>query len=347
MLENAETPVYVKKVLQEGYPEIFINSTISQPLQSNAGVDAISGATRTSEGMIAAIEKGMYQIAENQLLIDVPSRSTWQVSWEDALVGIVIILAYILALKRKKKLRAWILIASVIIIGFITKTSLNLGNFTSLIMNKMPNITERPIWFFIVIGIAVSTIIVGKNIYCAWICPFGAVQEGIYKSLNLISVTLDKKIIIFAKKLRWPVIGVTVLIAVLCNNPSIAGYEPFSVFFGGEGTAAHWTIMGIVLLMSIFVLRFWCRLFCPVGTILDALAQLKRQTKRIFTKKTKEQALIKDSVRQGCPSCQACSTTCQQKNKEEKQSLTIFNKFVMVILVLMEVLIVLSVFLAQ
>ena len=50
-------------------------------------------------------------------------------------------------------------------------------------------------------------------------------------------------------------------------------------FFDSSGNVGQWIIMVMVLLLSIGVMRIWCRGLCPVGTILDFLARVKRKSK--------------------------------------------------------------------
>ena len=280
ILEHAETPSYINRVLDEGYPENLQGKLISERLGDQDGIDAISGATRTSEGIITSVEKGMIQVGDNQLGVAVPELETFQFQWQDGVIVALLLVMLLAAVKKIRKLRPWLLVASVIVIGFMTKTSLTVGNFTSIMANKMPAFGERPIWFILVIGILLITLLSGKNLYCAWLCPFGAVQEGIYKALHLKSIKVNRKIVDAARKSRWLFIWLASMLVFLFNNPGIASYEPFSAFFGGEGTTAQWIILGIVLLMSIFTLRFWCSSFCPVGAILDATASLKRKIKK-------------------------------------------------------------------
>lgn len=336
ILENAETPSYLWRVLDSGYPENLQGHAITELLSSNEDIDAVSGATRTTEGILAAVEKGVAQVGQNQLGVAVPKVETYHFQWEDGAIVLLLITAVIAALRKIKKLRIPLLIASVFIIGFMAKSSLSLGNFTSIVMNKMPVITERPIWFFLVIGILVATLFFGKNVYCGWLCPFGAVQEGIYKALNLTKNRLDQRITAITGKSRWFFIWFAAMLALIFNNPGIASYEPFSPFFGGEANTAQWILMGLVLITSIVVFRFWCRCFCPVGTVLDFLAQVKRKVKKIFARKPATQLNSTIHKQSGCASCNSCKTGCGS----EKKPISFFNKMIVVLIVVIDLLII-------
>ncbi|NMA68798.1 MAG: 4Fe-4S binding protein [Desulfitobacterium sp.] len=320
LLEDSETPLYLKRVLAAGYPENLQGKVVTEPLVDQEGIDAVSGATRTVEGITLAVEKGMYQIGQNQLGLTVPTLKTFYFQWQDGLVILLLVIAILAATLKKSKLRPWILVATVFILGFMENNSLTIGNYMSILALKMPTFFERPIWYVMVIGIFFVTLLLGRNIYCSWLCPFGAIQEGIYKSLNLVDYKANPKLIQTARKNRWFFLWLAALLALLFNNPGIASFEPFSVFFDGDGNTSQWIMMGLILLFSIFLLRFWCRIFCPVGTFLDFLAVCKRKFKRFFRKK--DEASGKPAV----ASCQRTTlmdkekcTSCSKGKPEEVQ----------------------------
>lgn len=336
LLENAETPSYLSRVLDLGYPVNLQGHNITEALESNEKIDAVSGATRTTEGILAAVEKGVAQVGQNQLGLVVPEVEAYTFQWEDGAIVLLMLVGVLAVIRKTKKLRIPLLIGSVIIIGFMTKSSLSLGNFTSIIMNKMPVITERPIWFVVVIGILFFTLILGKNVYCGWLCPFGAVQEGIYKALNLTKNRLDQRVTVMAGKSRWIFIWLAVMLALFFNNPGIASYEPFSPFFGGEANTAQWILMILILVLSIVVFRFWCRCFCPVGAVLDFIAKIKRKIKKLFVKKPS--GGINES---GSASCSSCQSPCGKKEKGATP-LSTFNKFMIVLIVMIDLLIIVA-----
>lgn len=341
ILENAETPAYLERVVEAGYPDNLQGAEVIQSLKENEELDAVSGATRTTDGILAAVEKGMFDVGEIQLGLDVPALSSYQFQWEDGAIVLLLLTAILATIRKLKKLRVILLIASVVLIGFILKSSVSIGNFMSIITNKMPVITERPIWYILIIGILVFTLIIGKNFYCGWLCPFGAVQEGIYKALNLTKNKLDQRIVNLSRQSRWFFIWLAAILAFTFNNPGIASYEPFAVFFGGEGHAAQWIIMGLVLLLSIFILRFWCRCFCPVGAVLDFVATVKRKVRRFVGKKTVggQTAAKKTNVECSKSQCSTCKSGCN-RDKIKTMRLSAFNKTIAFIILLVDLLII-------
>ncbi|WP_092328615.1 FMN-binding protein [Desulfosporosinus hippei] len=317
ILENTETPLYLKKVRGFGYPENLKGKKITQPLNNYEDIDAVSGATRTTTGIKLAVEKGIYQVGQNQLGLTVPSQKHIHFQWQDGLVVLLFVVAMAASVRNMRRLRIWLLVSSVVILGFVTNSSLTIGNFISILALKIPTFFERPVWYLMVLGVLVVTLILGNNFYCTWLCPFGAVQEGIYKALNLINYVPNPRLISIAQKSRWLFLWLAAMLALLFNNPGIASYEPFSVFFDGDGSTSQWIIMGIILLSSIFILRFWCRCFCPVGACLNTLASCKQRGKKLFRNKfiSKESSEIPTSLISISGCCQDCTSSKKEKPK--------------------------------
>lgn len=280
VLKNVETPLYFAKVINNGFLDKLKDKKLTDLVQQAQQIDAISGATMTSDAILSSVLKGGAQVGSAQLGLPVQYAQEFELKWQDGVVALLLLAALLASAWRRNKLRPWIMVASVLVIGFWLNLSLSLANFTGLLAGNFPSILERPIWYLLVPGVLIATAVLGRNFYCTWLCPFGAVQEGTYKALNLVSYTPNSRLIRRFASWRWIFIWIAVMAALLFNNASIAGFEPFSVFFDASGNSAQWVIMGLVLLLSIAVMRIWCRCFCPVGTILDFLAGIRRKLKR-------------------------------------------------------------------
>lgn len=129
--------------------------------------------------------------------------------------------------KKWYKLRPVVLAFSVFLLGFRLNSSINLGDFASLISGNFSSFQERLFWFLLIIGTFLLILIVGRNLYCIWLCPFGAIQEGINKSLGLVKFQIFRKFLVHANRIRLILIWIAFIIAFLFVNPSIAGYELF------------------------------------------------------------------------------------------------------------------------
>lgn len=276
LLQHYETPSYLNRVLASGILEAFAGKNIRDNLRD---FDAVSGATITREAILNAVGKSTAQIGNQHLGMSIPVDNTMNLGWKDAAVLTLILLGIVCTARNPGKWRPWMLVLAVVV-AFIDNYSLTYSNFLSLITGKLPAFAERPLWYALVPGILAVTLIWGKNVYCNWLCPFGAVQEGVYRSLNLLEFSPSRRIRNQVAKLRWPMLWLAAMLALLANNTGIAAYEPFSVFFDGSGITAQWIIVLCVLVACMAQMRFWCHNFCPVGAILNFTAQIRRRFKK-------------------------------------------------------------------
>ena len=69
---------------------------------------------------------------------------------------------------------------------------------------------------------------------------------------------------------------VALMLIFLSAHPALGSYEPFAMMVSLEGLGIQWYILPAALLGSLFVARFWCRLFCPVGLYLNEIVRIRR-----------------------------------------------------------------------
>jgi hypothetical protein len=108
------------------------------------------------------------------------------------------------------------------------------------------------------------------------------VQEGIFNSLNLFHFSPSEDFRKKVRKVRWPMLWSVTIVALISNHPGVAGYEPFSAFFDSTGNAAQWIILGIAILMSMLVPRFYCQDFCPTGLVLNGTVHIHQNLRRRY-----------------------------------------------------------------
>ncbi len=160
----------------------------------------------------------------------------------------------------------------------------------------------------LILGLAVlaATLLVG-NVFCGWICPFGAVQDALSwlkRKAHLPEVTLPAA---WDKALRWGrfvVLAIVIYASVSTAKLWFAGYDPYVTLFGlgwlfEFNASTMWvslTLLAIVLGGSLVIDRFWCRYLCPLGAVFSitsrfSLLRIRRSS-------------------QACTSCTVCDRPC-------------------------------------
>ena len=291
LLNHKETPAYIDRINNKSFFRQFAGDSVTSNFIVGDDIDAVSGATVSSEGFTAAIREAVHAGAAQHLKLD----RTWQQpSWrfglnEAILVGLFLLAFY--GVYRKDKLakyaRLVVIAGALAFVGFYANLSLNLGNIAGIFMGYVPTPKQHPLWWILMAGTLGSVLILGRNIYCHQICPFKVVQDLLQKLSGIklkIKPELQRKSRMLIFILSW----VALMLIFLSAHPALGSYEPFAMMFSLEGLGIQWYILPAALMGSLFVPLFWCRLFCPVGLYLNEMVRLRRSIRdRFFGGKSK------------------------------------------------------------
>ena len=69
------------------------------------------------------------------------------------------------------------------------------------------------------------------------------------------------------RNLAW----LALMLALGLRNPGVSSYEVFPTLFDFTGSSVLFALLGIVLVMSLFVRRPWCRFLCPLDPVYDSV----------------------------------------------------------------------------
>ncbi|WP_019850171.1 4Fe-4S binding protein [Desulfitobacterium sp. PCE1] len=296
LIEHKDTPSFIRVVMKHDYLKQFEDKKITDPLSIKQDINAISGATYSSRGIAEAISIGSHEVARNQFGLEVEDEEAAFVFGvrEGSVIVLVILMLVGIALKNDRI--RWITMAgSLVLIGFQYNTPISLSNLASFLMGYLPSIRQNLVWYIFLTVIPILTFLIGKNLYCFWLCPFGALQEllakvFVSKEVICCSRAVEQKVAL----VRYVLLYIALLGAVIYQSPGLAGYEPFATLFGMQGDIVEWLILMVVLLSALFIRRFWCRFFCP-GMIFNRIILRLRHHWIDFKKK------FGAKLNQGCP----------------------------------------------
>jgi polyferredoxin len=108
------------------------------------------------------------------------------------------------------------------------------------------------------------------RVFCGGVCPLGAIQDIVLVRPVTVPMPLQKALAVF------PVLylGAAVLFAWLDTMYLICRYDPFVAFFRLGGSSSMLLAGGIVLLLSLFVGRPYCRFACPYRVLLGLCSRV-------------------------------------------------------------------------
>lgn len=280
VLSHKETPSYLQKLVRERFFHQFINKPLTNDFLFGEDVDGVSGATVSSQGFTTAIADALHLGAVKHLNL----KKTWRekkYEWglnEFLMLALFITVLFIVYGPKKlaRPLKLALPFATLAFVGFQANASISIGTLAGIVMGYIPDFNQYPIWWILVGGTIAGIILLGKNLYCGYLCPFEVVQSLLQK-ISGIRLALKPGVINSARRVIFTISWLALILIFLSRHPALGSYEPFSMMFSLEGMGIQWYILPLSLFGSFFIPQFWCRLFCPVGLTLSESLRLRRR----------------------------------------------------------------------
>jgi hypothetical protein len=280
IIEHRETPGFFRRLLEADFFRQFLGMDYTNELRLGQDIDAVTGATISSEAVARAVREQARALAAGPIGARVPAAvEPIQFGAPEALLLALYIVAYFGHRSRQPQAKKWIrrltLVGGVIGIGFLYNKPLTVAHFISLLSGYWPDWHSNLYWFLLLGGLLFVTTAQGKNPYCSWFCPFGAVQEGLGK-IGGAKLFRPRQ---WHSRLQWLQRGLAlsaILLGLALRQPGPASYEPFGTLFDFTGGTAQWILLAIIMLTSLVVLRPFCNYLCPIDPIVDYIGEGRR-----------------------------------------------------------------------
>jgi predicted membrane-bound spermidine synthase/Na+-translocating ferredoxin:NAD+ oxidoreductase RnfG subunit len=296
IIRSNETPEYLE--LLSGWRDLLKGRLLFQP-KPFAGVDAVTGATVSSEAVLSALRTSAHSFANQVLGSNIAGTAgrenedvaRWMRYLPDA-PGLYLLGAFALALVVIYHGRFWprvvVLVFSLVVGGIILNAQYSTEQIATVLSLHSPAVGLSGV-FLLVVGVPVLVMLFG-NIYCGYICPFGAAQEllgYIVPERFKPSVSADE--MRKARFAKYVVLFVLVLVFFLSRNRTTLTADPLISIFSLRFTIHDLQlpllfIAAIALLVSCFYTRFWCLYLCPTGAFLSLLSGIGLLKKRLPAK---------------------------------------------------------------
>jgi ferredoxin len=223
---------------------------------------------------------------------DAPA-ALWDLIDVTALVLALSLAAYFALKARSRRAMFFLVIASLLYFGFYRKGCVcAIGSIQNVALAAGGNGYVLP-WqvaaFFI---IPLLFALFFGRVFCAGVCPLGAIQDVVLWRPVQVPNWVEVSLGLFA----WVYLGLGILYAVLGSDFVICRYDPFVGFFRMSGPW-HMLFIGMVLLgVSMFVGRVYCRFICPYGVLLKLVSPFSKRRVTITPSE--------------CVDCRLCEKAC-------------------------------------
>ncbi len=268
ILEYADTPDLMRgaaKLLRG-----LLDKGPADTFEVGRDVDAVTGATFSSRGLVLAAREAALTVAERGVARSAAARARVEFGGPEVVLVLLLSVGAFgrnrksLGPRARKVLRASTLLASLVTIGFLWNRPWVIAFPIRLLTGDWPSWTTHLYWYLLLGSLLLAFNRTGRNAYCPWICPFGAAQDVI----GLVGGARRRRVpraLLFTwvkRVLLW----LAVFLGLLYRAPGVVSYEVFAAFFRLSGTGFQLAILGIVLVTAVFVSRPFCHWVCPVDT---------------------------------------------------------------------------------
>jgi NosR/NirI family nitrous oxide reductase transcriptional regulator len=267
-----------------------------------------------------------HQLPKSVYIVDPTSSGIpWRQAWSNRRADVVVLCAYlafvlaVFVVRRRSTANAARLdrfhVASLVVAFVVLGIGMGAQPSVTQILTVVGSLLHdwrwdlflsEPLIFVSWLFIAAVTVIWGRGVFCGWVCPYGALNELVFrigKRMGVRSYELPDRIHGPLRHLRYVIlaglIGVYLWDSILGER--LAEVEPFKStflvpFWNREWFYALWWL--VLLGTAVVVYRPFCRYLCPLGGGLALASSLRPSGPR---------------RRAFCSSCQICTRGCEPR----------------------------------
>jgi NosR/NirI family transcriptional regulator, nitrous oxide reductase regulator len=231
---------------------------------------------------------------------EAPPVPAWVEAWTDARTNVAILAVLLTVLTlififqatlsryrlAHRLVRNGFLLVVLVWLGWTAGVQLSIVNVMNYLMAPFNHFDvgfylAEPLMVIIAGYTLISLVLIGRGVFCGWLCPFGALQELLGQLSRALRVPQWNPSAALEKRLWWGkyVAAAVVLLLVMTQvDPSGATLEiePFKTAITSKFTRAWPYVLyaGALLAIGLFSERAYCRFLCPLGGILAFLDRL-------------------------------------------------------------------------
>ena len=220
-----------------------------------------------------------------------PNELLWEVL--DVVMLLALLLTATWAIYKRRKPMIWVSVVSVLYFGFFREGCVcSVGSIQNVVLALADGTYSMPWNVLLFFLLPVVFALIFGRVFCSGVCPIGALQELV----NVRNGKMNKAVEAVLGLLPWLYLILTILFAATRSQFLICRFDPFIGIFRLGGDMGL-LVFGIVLLViSVFTGRPFCRFLCPYGALLSLFSAVSVRKIEITQKK--------------CINCALCHNAC-------------------------------------
>ncbi len=290
IVRSNETPSYLK--LLDGW-QGKLKSRCLFEADPFAGVDTVTGATVSSQAVLAALRDSATRFCRNILGESIgtgptgapPATARYVPDARAVYLLGASFLAIVLMYFGGFRSRLIFLAVTCVAGGLLLNAQYSMEQIATLLSLHAPALELSGV-YLLVIGVPLLVALFG-NIYCGYICPFGAAQELLR---HIIPPDIRQPLPIDkmqkARFFKYVVLFVLIVVFFVSRDRTTLRSDPLITIFSLQFSISdirQWAlnqqplsllILGAILVGSLLYTRFWCRYLCPAGAFLSLLNRI-------------------------------------------------------------------------
>jgi NosR/NirI family nitrous oxide reductase transcriptional regulator len=224
----------------------------------------------------------------------------WVEAWRDSRVNVAILVALLSVLTlifvfqatlarfrlAHRLVRNGFLLVVLVWLGWTAGVQLSIVNVMNYVMAPFSHFDigfylAEPLMVIVAGYTLVSVVLIGRGVFCGWLCPFGALQELLGQLSRALRVPQWNPPAALEKRMwlgKYMAAAAVLVLVMTQIDPSGATLEiePFKTAITSKFTRAWPYVLyaGALLAIGLFSERAYCRFLCPLGGVLAFLDRL-------------------------------------------------------------------------
>ena len=223
----------------------------------------------------------------------VPNETLWVILDLLLLVALMGIVTWALYKKHTRGPIFWVSLISVGDFGLFREGCVcSIGYIQNIALALVDDSYHLPLTVLLFFLLPILFAYLFGRVFCAGVCPFGALQELV----NVKNYRISEAITAALKVIPWLYLIFAVLYAVTRSQFIICQFDPFIGIFRLGGDMGLILFGALLLVMSIFTGRPFCRFLCPYGALLSLFSSVSIWKIKL--------------TRKSCINCELCHNSC-------------------------------------